>query len=120
VDIRRAQVGLVNRASRSRYNSTEAVMKGNKFVDGDRVLISDDFFWARGAIGTISKPPDVITKLSGPWDGGLTRREKSALGTNTVYSVWFDEPQYDANCDGPYQGGSIWESALKFLKPQFS
>lgn len=43
------------------------------------------------------------------------RQEVSALGTNTVYWVWFDEPQFDANGDGPYRGGQIWESALTLL-----
>lgn len=39
----------------------------------------------------------------------------SALGKNAVYWVWFDEPQPDADGDGPYKGGSIWESALTKL-----
>lgn len=74
--------------------------------------MSDDFFWASGATGTISRPPHAVTSLSGPWDHDLTRQETSALGTHTVYWVWFDEPQFDAGGDGPYKGGQIWESAL--------
>jgi hypothetical protein len=85
------------------------------FSSGDRVRISDDFFWANGATGTVSAPPDAVTKISGPWDGGLTRQERSALGVHTVYWVWFDEPQFDADDDGPYSGGQIWESALTLL-----
>ena len=57
--------------------------------------VSDDFFWAKGATGTISAPPDAVTSLSGAWDEGLTRQEVSALGTHTVYWVWFDEPQFE-------------------------
>ena len=87
-------------------------MGNNKLAAGDRVRVSDDFFWAKGATGAISKPPEAVTAISGTWDGELTRQEKSALGTNTVYWVWFDEPQYDADGDGPYRGGSIWGSAL--------
>ncbi len=67
-----------------------------RFSAGDRVRVADDFFWAKGAIGTVSAPPDAVTAISGPWEEGLTRREVSALGTNTVYWVWFDEPQHDA------------------------
>jgi len=56
--------------------------------------------------------------LSGPWDnGGLTWQEISALGENTVHWVWFDEPQHDADGDGPYRGGTIWASALKLVQP---
>jgi hypothetical protein len=83
---------------------------------GDRVQISGSFFWAKGAIGTISAPPDAVTTISGPWDGGLTRQENSTLGTNTVYWVWFDEPQFDADGEGPFRGGSIWENALTILR----
>ncbi len=63
----------------------------------------------------VSSPPAEVTAISGPWDGGLSRQEKSTLGTNKVYWVWFDEPQFDADGDGPYKGGSIWESALTKL-----
>jgi hypothetical protein len=82
---------------------------------GDRVRVSDSFFWARGATGRISEPPDAVTALSGPWDAGLTTQEMSALGANTVYWVWFDEPQVDADGDGTYRGGQIWESALSII-----
>ena len=76
------------------------------FSAGDRVRVSDDFFWAKGAVGTIAAPPDAVTSIGGEWDGGLIRQEVSALGTNTVYWVWFDEPQHDADGDGPYKGWS--------------
>jgi hypothetical protein len=82
---------------------------------GDRVRVSDDFFWAKGATGIISAPPSAVTAISGPWDGGLTQEETSTLGTNTVYWVLFDEPQFDADGDGPYRGGQIWESALTIV-----
>jgi hypothetical protein len=85
------------------------------FSAGDRVRVSDDFFWAKGAVGTIAAPADAVTSIGGEWDGGLIRQEVSALGTNTVYWVWFDEPQHDADGDGPYKGGQIWESALTLL-----
>jgi hypothetical protein len=83
---------------------------------GDRVRVADDLFWAQCAPGTISAPPNAVTAISGTWDGSLTRQEHSALGTNTVYWVWFDEPQYDGDGDGPHRGGSIWENALTILK----
>lgn len=91
-------------------------MSDFKFFAGNRVRVSDDFFWAKGAVGTISQPPDSVVAISGAWEGDITQQEKSALGTNTVYWVWFDEPQFDADGDGPYRGGSIWETALTLLK----
>jgi hypothetical protein len=87
-----------------------------KFSVGDRVIVSSDFFWAKDATGTVSNPPPEVTAISGQWQGGLTRQEVSVLGTNTVYWVWFDEPQVDADGDGPYKGGQIWETALTLLK----
>lgn len=84
------------------------------FAVGDRVIVSKDFFWAAGAVGTIAKAPPEVTMLSGPWDNeGLTRQERSALGEKTVQWVWFDEPQRDADGDGPFRGGQIWVAALR-------
>jgi len=53
--------------------------------------------------------------ISGSWDDGLTRQERSELGQATVYWVWFDEPQLDAEGDGPYRAGSIHESAMTLI-----
>ena len=87
----------------------------NKFASVDRIQVAADFFWAKLATGTVSAPPEQVTAVSGQWDDDLTRQENSALGINTVYWVWFDEPQHDADGDGPYRGGTIWESALTLL-----
>jgi len=86
-----------------------------RFSAGGRVRVAAGFFWAKGVFGTVSAPPDEVTTISGPWDEGLIQREVSALGTNPVYWVWFDEPQRDADGDGRYRGGQIWESALTLL-----
>jgi hypothetical protein len=83
-----------------------------KFSVNDRVHISEEFFWAKGATGTITEPPPEVVAISGPWDNNLTRQERSELGLRTVYWVWFDVPQLDADGDGPYRGGSIDERAM--------
>ena len=44
------------------------------------------------------------------WKAMLTR-----FGGVAVYSVWFDEPQRDADGDGPYRGGCIHESAMTLV-----
>lgn len=91
-------------------------MSDARFFAGNRVRVSDDYFWANGALGTVSAPPDAVVAISGPWDDNISWQEKSALGSHTVYWVWFDEPQLDADGDGPYSGGQIWESALTLLE----
>jgi hypothetical protein len=83
-----------------------------RFAKDDRVRVSLDFFWAKGATGVVSSPPPEVLSISGQWDDNLTRQEISALGENTVYWVWFEEPQGDADGDGPFRGGCIWETAL--------
>jgi hypothetical protein len=85
------------------------------FSVNDRVRISEEFFWAKGAAGIISEPPPEVVGISGPWDNNLTRQERSALGIHTVYWVWFDVPQLDADGDGPYRGGSIHETAMSLI-----
>jgi hypothetical protein len=86
-----------------------------EFIAGDRVSFADDFFWACGATGTVANPPQAVVSISGPWHNDLTQQETSALGTHTVYWIWFDEPQFDADGDGPYRGGSIWATKLSRL-----
>jgi hypothetical protein len=85
------------------------------FSINDRVRIAEEFFWAKGATGTITEPPPEVVGIRGPWDNNLTRQERSALGIHTVYWVWFDVPQFDADGDGPYRGGSIHETAMSLI-----
>jgi len=85
-----------------------------KFQEGDRVLVSPDFFWAKGATGTVRKPPAEVIQISGEWNG-LTRIEHSNLGENVVYWIEFDEPQRDADGDGPYHAAGIWAQSLSLL-----
>jgi hypothetical protein len=87
----------------------------NKFKANDRIRVSPDFFWAKGALGTISEPPSALIALSGAWEDGLSGMENSALGVHKVYWVWFDEPQLDADGDGPYRAGSIWEESMTLI-----
>ena len=86
-----------------------------RFVVGDRVVVSPDFHWAQGAAGTIGEPPAEVTAISGRWEGGLTRQVKTTSGDATFYWVWFDQPQRDADGDGPYGGAEIQESALTLV-----
>jgi hypothetical protein len=86
----------------------------NHFREGKIVIVSSEFFWAKGARGTVRQPPPEVIQISGPWNG-LTRVERSALGENIVYWVEFDQPQVDAEGSGPYRAGCIWQQALSLL-----
>jgi hypothetical protein len=85
---------------------------GTKFRRGDRVVVSPNYHWAKNAVGTVGAPPSQVVALSGPWKNDLTRAVRTRLGEAIFYWVWFDEPQLDAEGDGPYQGGEIPESEL--------
>lgn len=81
------------------------------FSDGTRVVVSSSYYWAKGATGTVSKPPSQVTAISGPWSG-LTRETNTGKGPRIVYWVWFDEPQLDEYGLGPFRGGAIDAMAL--------
>lgn len=78
----------------------------NTFSIGSRVSISENYHWAKNAIGTISKPPEVVQEMSDGWKGNV-REVKSLKGVLLFYWVKFDEPQIDADGDGPYQEAEI-------------
>ncbi len=80
-----------------------------RFQPGARVRISTKHYWAQGAHGTIAEPPEFarqLVKESNPWEG-WHRLVQGATGLIEFYWVNFDEPQIDADGDGPYSGGEI-------------
>lgn len=90
-----------------------------EFIEGERVRISWKYSWAKNALGTISLPPGFaqdLVKSEAPWIG-LTRIVKGRCGPIVFYWVWFDEPQRDADCDGPYRGAEIEADMLNKLEP---
>jgi hypothetical protein len=79
------------------------------FDVGDRVRISLRYHWAKGASGTIEIPPEFAQDLvadQDPWDGHC-RFVRGRSGPIKFYWVEFDEPQMDADGDGPYSAGEI-------------
>ena len=81
-----------------------------KFTVGDRIRISTEYHWARGATGTIESPPEPAKALAAdggePWVGHH-RFVKGVRGPIEFFWVMFDEPQRDGDGDGPYRGGEI-------------
>jgi hypothetical protein len=86
-----------------------------KFLAGDRIIVSPHYHWAKNVTGTVGAPPSQVVALSGPWQNNLTRDVQTRLGKAVFYWVWFDEPQVDAEGDGPYQGGEIREDVLTLV-----
>jgi hypothetical protein len=85
-----------------------------RFKLGDRVRVSEEYHWAQGALGTIAEPPDFAKQLvedQAPW-GGLSRIVQGTKGPIEFYWVCFNEPQQDADGDGPYLGGEIESNAI--------
>jgi hypothetical protein len=86
-----------------------------EFLTANRVLVSLDSYWAKGAAETVSEPHAEVKVLGGTKDNDMTRQELSARDEATFFWVWFDEPQLAASRDGPYRGGCILEGALTLI-----
>ncbi|MCI0549608.1 MAG: hypothetical protein L0287_01495 [Anaerolineae bacterium] len=87
------------------------------FKPGDRVRISLNYHWAQGAFGIIDNAPDFAKDLvakEAPWKGHR-RFVQGVARLIELYWVWFDEPQYDPDGDGPYKGSEIESQALELL-----
>ena len=84
---------------------------GKQFSIGDRVMISDSYHWAKGCAGTIKEPPAAVKSLDEEWNG-YQKTVSSIKGKFTAYWVEFDEPQIDADGDGPYAAAEIHSEFL--------
>ncbi len=86
-----------------------------KFNLGDRVRVLEKYNWARNALGTISDPPEFainLVKDKYPWIG-YHRNVKGVNEWIEFYWIIFDEPQFDADGDGPYGGSEIEAQMLE-------
>ena len=82
---------------------------------GDRVRISLQYHWAKGAQGTIEAPPEFAQALAAdcyPWEGHC-RVVRGRRRFIKFYWVESDEPQMDADGDGPNSAGEIDAEALE-------
>jgi hypothetical protein len=86
-----------------------------KFSDGDRVLITNSYGWGSGGTGTVRTAPDYVTDIADDWIDGVARHEPFLDGQKLVYWVEFDKPLNDRSADGPYDRGSVEESALSLI-----
>lgn len=79
---------------------------GEGLAAGDRVRVSLDHGWARGATGVVKEPPAAVARFGAPWDG-LRRYEERPSGRVMFYWIRFDEPQKDTRGDGPHKAAEI-------------
>ncbi len=87
------------------------------FAPGDRVRVSESYHWAKGVHATVTEPPlgiQVHSADSEPYDG-CRRFVQGRIGLIEFIYAEFDEPQIDADGDGPYHGGEV-EAAMLELK----
>ncbi len=92
-------------------------MMSKDFSAGDRVKVSTDYHWAKGAIGTVMQPHDFIVNMSDGWEG-VYRKVSSLQGMLTFYWISFDEGQIDADGDGPYAEAEIDSNYLHSIEFQ--
>jgi hypothetical protein len=78
---------------------------------GDRVTVSPDYHWAKGATGVVATiPPEAAGPLG--WTEDHRREVPTRRGVNVIHWVEFDEPQMDGDGDGPYHAAEIRADAL--------
>jgi hypothetical protein len=82
------------------------------FSVGNIVKVSENYHWAKNAIGEIKQPPNYIVEMSDGWKG-YVREVKSLKGMLLFYWVEFRESQIDADGDGPYHEAEIDSAYLK-------
>jgi hypothetical protein len=87
------------------------------FTVGSWVKISENYHWAKNATGEIAQQPNFIVEMSEGWKGNV-REVESLQGILSFYWVKFDEPQIDADGDGPYYEAEIDANYLHLLIEQ--
>jgi len=89
---------------------------------GDRVRISTKFTWARGATGTVDIPPvgvDDILVDDIAYEGRHRRIVSGRKGPIEMYWVVSDEPQIDADGDGPYAEAEFAVDEIEPIAPNW-
>jgi hypothetical protein len=82
------------------------------FSAGNRIKVSENYHWAKNAIGEIIQPPDCVVGMSDGWKGNV-REVESLKGVLLFYWIKFDESQIDFDGDGPYHEAEIDAEYLK-------
>jgi hypothetical protein len=91
-------------------------MSARSFEAGDRVLVNNEKypdFWANGATGVVTAPPQAVKSLADGWSG-IVRSVRTVRGVEPYYWVVLDEARLDGDGDGPYGEAEL---AAAWLRP---
>ncbi|MBX3244255.1 MAG: hypothetical protein KF685_07340 [Acidobacteria bacterium] len=78
-----------------------------RFLLGEKVKISLNHHWAKGATGVIAVPPDAVNEMFEDWNDGFYREVKTTCGEKRFYWIKLYTSQLDADGDGPYEQAEI-------------
>lgn len=97
---------------------TSGFIPGSReFQLGDRVRISEEHHWAKGATGTVSEPNEQMRRVYRDWQE-VCREVRSLAGTIRCYWIKFDSAHLDADGHGPYQEGGIDSRFMERLQSE--
>ena len=108
------------RHTRKGIEGSNPSLSANRFSVRDRVLVRRDFHWARGASGTVSAIPPILTEMmAGDQVDAVSLAVPTLRGSKLQVWIVFDRPQRDGDGDGPYRAALIDASALMFVRHTF-
>ena len=87
------------------------------FKPGDRIRVSEDHFWAKGATGTVAAFPGLLAEnMTGALLDNATMSVPGRRGPIAQSWIVFDVPQIDGDGDGPYAAAAVDSGALTRLQ----
>ena len=93
-------------------------MTASKLNLGDRVCVADQYWekHLRGAIGTVTRPPEVVKENDKGWCH-FWRQERDSSGQETrAYWIEFDELVYEPEKkDHPTEAGAFPAESLEII-----
>ncbi|HEY0047843.1 MAG TPA: hypothetical protein VGB68_01055 [Pyrinomonadaceae bacterium] len=87
----------------------------NVFTVGRKVRIRGECGFAGGVVGMIAYPPKVSV-LAEDFGDNYFRKVQTLKGEKAFVWVVFDEPQFDADEDGPYGEAEIDADNLEIIE----
>lgn len=93
-------------ASMSNQVPAELHRDNPALAEGSRVTVVPSYHWAKGSVGVVTRPPELVQRLGGNWDG-VRRVVQGAKAPVQFYWVQFDTPQRDTDDEQLYFAAEI-------------